>query len=223
MKEKQHCGQSFVGVGHEEMASPKEFARPELGEEARRDLKVKVLTMVLQFIKSKLGTQETDQKCIIVEIEELNIAWQKANKEKKFKDYKCGTFKSFLKKQCGFVESTKDQFEISPAEIGEKLRDVNSKSKVLVTSNDNEDLSCMETRLTSKSSAAPPKNIDESKEASVVAQVGHYVQGLAFNGNSTPHLATKVEERNQCNDLLAKAAKRRTHKKAPEARVSQSE
>lgn len=214
MKEKPYSGQSFVGVGQEQMASPKEFTRPELGEEDRRELTVKILTMVLELIQSKDGVQETCQECVTVEVEKLNIEWQKTNPGKKFKDYKCGTFKSFLKNQCDLKESitAKDQFKINPSEIEEKLRDVNSKNKVLVSSNNNEANSYKEAPLASKPSATPPKHIDESKDASVVGQLSCSVQELDFNGNRPPNLAA-----------FAGPSKRRTHKKVPETRVSQPE
>ena len=105
------------------MASQNIFTKAKSPEGNRHELKIKVLTMILEFMKSNYGMQETNQIGITVKLEELHTEWQKKNPYKKFKDYKCGkTLKPFLIKECGLQESMLDEFEIVPAAINAKLQ-----------------------------------------------------------------------------------------------------
>jgi len=105
------------------MASQDNFTKGKSPEGNRHKLKIKVLTMILEFMKSNYEIQEGNQKSIKVKLDELNNEWQKKNPNKKFKDYDCGkTLKPFLIKECGLQESMLDEFEIVPAAIEAKLQ-----------------------------------------------------------------------------------------------------
>ena len=105
------------------MASQYNVAKTRSVEGDRHELKIKVLTMILEFMESNYGIQETNQIGINVKLEEINTEWHKRNPNKKFKDYKCGrSLKPFLIKECDLQESTQDVLEIIPAAIHAKLR-----------------------------------------------------------------------------------------------------
>ena len=105
------------------MASQDNFKKTKSAERDRHELKLRVLTMILECMKSNYRMEETSQVAIKVTFEELNTEWHKRNPYKKFKDYKCGrSLKPFLIKDCGLKESMQDEFEIVPAAIQAKLQ-----------------------------------------------------------------------------------------------------
>ena len=105
------------------MASQSNLIKSNAAEGDKHELKVKVLTMILDLLRSRYLIEETNKIPRMIPLEELNTEWQKMSPNKKFKDYRCGrTLKQFLIKECELQESMQDEFAIVPAAIHAQLQ-----------------------------------------------------------------------------------------------------
>ena len=207
----------LVGVSKKPKTSPRKIAKPKLshgGDHDNPSLKLNQLkSQVLELVNSKCGMHEGGHECKL-ELEKLNLEWQKTNPGMKFKDYKYGSFKSFLIDKCRLKESEKkrDCFVIDPAFIKAELQRIKNESEKLASSSDDETIPSMENPSPNKTEAVTPKHIDHTKQSS---------QPLSIDRNSTPFVVASSADRIHCNELSAGSSKKLTHK-LPETRISQS-
>ena len=188
------------------------------------ELKNKVYNMILTFVKRTWSSEQCDQKFRTVSLEELNKEWQKLNPNKKFKDYKHGTFKLFLIEKCHLTGSGKDDFEVNIRFIETQIQDLSKESD---GSNADNSRVSVKNQLPSKSSYSPQQQIGQggvfrpgSQSNTCIQQSGIQKPTLASNH---PSEATSISDaRLQCSGLSTRGTRALANDKLPESRISQS-
>ena len=243
-----HAVQSESKASSNDVAGPKCPVEQENADKQTVDLnklKVDVLTMIQKFLQGKLK-----KKHAVVTLDELNIVWQNQEiyPKKKFKEFKCGTFKSFLTNNCNLKllegdASNTVEFQIEADAIKTELESIKSKSKSNKESDDG--AKCGKEAISGKTSVTeslektlhghspdglPNKKGDGSDDKVSVEEIansdcsGDSQANKDCNTDGKIHSATSDDSVSKPErSYVSTSVKKRNINKLPETRYSQSQ
>ena len=245
-----HAVQSESKASSNDVAGPKSPVEQESADKQTVDLnklKVDVLTMIQKFLQGKLKNK---QKHAVVTLEELNILWQNQEiyPKKKFKEFKCGNFKSFLTKHCNLKllegdASNTVEFQIEADAIKTELESIKSKSKSNKESDDG--AKCGEEAISGKASVTeslekplhghspdglPNKKGDGSDDKVSVEEIANSDCSEDSQANKDCNTDGKIHSATSDDSVskpersyVSTSVKKRNINKLPETRYSQSQ